>query len=437
MSQKSAGAGLLPRPAAMDERKLCILVADDSKSQLTTLSFFLRTLGHDVHCASDGHEALSIADTVDVNLVISDWMMPRMSGLDLCEAIRAREDRPYVYFILLTSKADTAAISAGFASGVDDYLSKPVVHDELKARIGSGVRILELYGQLREQRHEVELAYGELKTMHDAVNRDLQAAAKLQQSFIPSEESTCLGASIATHYRPANHIGGDLVGHFQGDDRILVAYSIDVSGHGISSALLCVQLAQMFDPNNPDRNVCFEDDSNGAWRLRRVHEIAQELNDRHQTGVDCDLYFTMGLAFIDVVTGHVEMTQCGHPAALVQRRNGQVEFMGDGGSPIGLVPFASYEILSFSLAPGDRLFLYSDGLSECENVDGEQFDDTGLERFFRSRDDERPLFSLKHLMAELDRFRQNCPFSDDVSSMLIELAPEDRCNLPLKCKQAA
>lgn len=419
------GAGIsAPAPVQQSKPALSVLVADDSKSQRTTLSFFLRKLGHNVCCASDGVEALDIINSEPVDLIISDWMMPNMTGPELCAEVRKQENRPYVYFILLTSKADTSAVSSGLASGADDYLSKPVINEELAARIGCGIRILELYGQLTEQNEKVERAYGELQVLHEAIDKDLQAAAKLQQSFIPEPTWQQPGVSIASHYLPAHHIGGDLIGHFVSGEDTLVAYSIDVSGHGISSALLCVQIAKMFDPFDPERNICFEPAENGEWHLKQPHEIAEQLNEIHQAGPDCDLYFTMTLTIVNLKTGKVDMCQCGHPAALVARRDGTVDFAGEGGCPIGLIPVADYETVSFQVYPGDRIFLYSDGVSECENADGDQFEDDRLCAFFQSNGKTAPEHIVEDLMGQLGDYRGDVPFNDDVSAILLEMTGE-------------
>ena len=148
------------------------------------------------------------------------------------------------------------------------------------------------------------------------------------------------------------------------------------------------------------------------------------MNKLHQAGPDCDLYFTMTLIILDVTTGNVDMCQCGHPAAIVKRKGGQVEFMGEGGCPIGLIPFADYETLSFQMFPEDRLFLYSDGLSECENASGVQFDDAGLSAFFRSENRPEPGEALADLMKLLDGHRGAVPFNDDISAILLEMTGE-------------
>ncbi|HEV8603748.1 MAG TPA: HD domain-containing phosphohydrolase [Tepidisphaeraceae bacterium] len=121
-----------------------ILIVDDQELSLDVLRFALEHEGHEVQTARNGHEALAALNKGEHHLVISDWDMPEMDGLDLCRSIRIRELGDYVYFILLTARDGAASIVNGLASGADDFITKPFDPDELTARVRVAERILSL-----------------------------------------------------------------------------------------------------------------------------------------------------------------------------------------------------------------------------------------------------------------------------------------------------
>lgn len=121
-----------------------ILAVDDDELCLDVLEHTLRREGHRVHKASNGEEALEVLDRGECRLVVSDWEMPRMNGLDLCREIRRRDTRGYTYVILLTSHEGTDDVVSAMAAGADDFVTKPFHPAELGARIRVGARIASL-----------------------------------------------------------------------------------------------------------------------------------------------------------------------------------------------------------------------------------------------------------------------------------------------------
>lgn len=118
-----------------------ILVADDDSISRQTLQFQLEQWGHSVLTAEDGDDAWRLFLTHDCPIVITDWMMPRMLGINLIGMIRATERTQYTYIILLTSRSRKSDLISGLESGADDFLVKPVDPNELKARLQTGLRI--------------------------------------------------------------------------------------------------------------------------------------------------------------------------------------------------------------------------------------------------------------------------------------------------------
>ncbi|MEO8126463.1 MAG: response regulator, partial [Bryobacteraceae bacterium] len=121
-----------------------ILLVDDDPSARSIPALLLRKWGYDVVEASDGQEALEILARQPIGLVISDWVMPNVSGIDLCRKIRARELDRYIYMILCTSKGEKADLIEGMEAGADDFLVKPVNKEEMRVRVRAGERVLNL-----------------------------------------------------------------------------------------------------------------------------------------------------------------------------------------------------------------------------------------------------------------------------------------------------
>ena len=125
-----------------------ILIAEDDPVTLNLLSSRLEAWGHTVSNAADGKIAWQILQKEPIDIVVSDWMMPGLDGLELCRHIRERQDTGYIYVILISAQDAKADIVHGLQSGVDDYITKPIDLDALRARIDIGARIVNLERRL-------------------------------------------------------------------------------------------------------------------------------------------------------------------------------------------------------------------------------------------------------------------------------------------------
>jgi len=403
-----------------------VLVVDDSRVQRRIMSSYLNRLGFGVVEAGSGEEALEIALGRDIDMVISDWMMPGMGGLGLCRALRAEKRDRYIYFILLTSKAEKTEIAQGFDVGADDFLAKPVALDELRARISAGARILAMERELVHRNRVATAALEELKALYNALDRDLIEARKLQQSLVRERRRSFVEGEVNLLLQPSGHVGGDLVGFFRIGDEGLGLFGIDVSGHGIASALLTARLAAYLAGNLPGQNLALGYDARGRVIARPPAEVAARMNTLMLDEVDTGHYFTMVLAAMNLRSGEVQMVQAGHPSPLIQRPDGLTRMVGTGGMPIGLLPDAVFENLSFRLEPGERLLMCSDGFSECPDPQGTLLGEDGLIAMVENGRALRGGAFLEALVWDLARFADDRDFADDLSALLFEYrGPED------------
>ncbi|PWE30060.1 fused response regulator/phosphatase [Maritimibacter sp. 55A14] len=397
-----------------------ILVADDSRMQRKILTASLRRNGVEVLEAETGDAALAICRETPVDLVLSDWMMPGMDGVEFCRAFRALGSDRYGYFILLTSKSGKDAIAQGLDAGADDFLTKPVNADELHARIRAGARILQMQRELVEKNRIVSDALAEIRTLYDALDRDLTAAKKLQESLVPEVFHDLGNARISLMLRSSGHVGGDLVGHFPIDGWRVGLYALDVSGHGVTSAMMTARLAGLLSGAVPEQNVALRRRADGGYAARPPEEVAARLNAQFMAEMDTDHYFTLLLAVFEVPTGRLTVVQAGHPHPALQAIGGEMSYLGHGGLPIGLIPDARFESFTLQLAPGERLLIYSDGVTECPDGEGGMIGEAGLARLMRRHHGLSGRAFLKIVSGELQAIAGTDDLPDDLSALLLE-----------------
>lgn len=408
------------RNARAEANGIRVLVVDDSKAQRHVLSMYLRRWGYEVLEAGTAEEALMICTSARVDMVISDWMMPGMSGVELCKSFRALPRDGYGYFILLTSKSEKSEIADGLEAGADDFVPKPVSSDELRARLRAGQRILGMQAELVEKNRVIASSMDELQKLYDSLDRDLMEARKLQQTLVRDRFRDFDQAAVSLMIRSSGHVGGDLVGAFPTDQGKLAVYSVDVSGHGVASAMMTARLAGYLSGSSPEQNLAFVQHADGRRLLRRPAEIAEAFNRLMLEEIQVEQYFTLAYAELDLATGRGRLVQAGHPHPLILRRNGRIERSGTGGLPIGLIPDAGYEESEFTLAPGDRLFLMSDGFTECPGPTGLDLGEEGLSRMLiRLQDLDSPAL-LEALVWDLTEHAGTDRFGDDVSGVLLD-----------------
>ncbi len=357
-----------------------VLVVDDSRLQRRILVASLKKWGFQVLEADNGDAALEICGNEPPDLVLSDWVMPGMSGLEFCRAFRALNREQYSYFILLTSKSEKQEVARGLDAGADDFLIKPLEADELRARIPAGARILDMQRELSEKNRLIESALEDLKLAHDAIDKDLIQARKIQESLVPELTRDVGKSRVSVLLKPCGHIGGDLVGMFSPGVNRLGFYSIDVSGHGITSAMMTARRGGYLSSKHFEQNVAMEKRFDKFYALLPPEQVAEMLNSRLMADAGIEEYFTMVYAIVDLRNGHLKMVQAGHPHPLLLREDGSTEFLGEGGLPIGLLPDATFQRIETYMKPGEKLLLYSDGFTECSVADGSLLEEEGLRK---------------------------------------------------------
>jgi len=396
-----------------------VLIVEDSPVYRRLLARMLAQWGYTVSEAENGIAALDILANQPVSLVISDWEMPEMDGLRLCREIRSRQFGHYVYVILLTAREAPDDLTLGFDAGADDFLSKPVEQSELRARLHAGARVLSLESTLAARNARLSEALRQIE-------QDLEVAARIQQSVLPAHQQRHQDYFSDWIFLPSAWVSGDIFNVFPLDNH-LGFYCVDVSGHGVGAAMMSLAVARQFLHGRAVERFLFTADNEVASPA----EVVRILNGRFCSDeVEIVSYFTMIYGVIDLATGEGRLCQAGHPTPFIVTPEGEARTVGNGGAPVGLMPDLCWTDVNFSLAAGERLCLFSDGITECENLVGEQFGQMRLQASLQAGAG----LTLNELLPQFARHlvhwrsgdnKEPLAMADDVSLLVIERTGEE------------
>jgi phosphoserine phosphatase RsbU/P len=388
-----------------------VLIVDDSSNYRLLLRHTLSKQGFGVVEAEDGEQALRLLrEHQEIAMVVSDWEMPELDGLGLCRAIREESLGRYVYIILLTARDGSGALVDGMEAGADDFLTKPVDVNELRVRLRAGQRVIDLESALAERNRHLDTAYRQ-------IHNDLQAAAAVQRSMLPPAEMIFDRLNCEWLFVPSAYLSGDMLNVKAIDDENIIFYDIDVAGHGVPAAMLSVIVNRLLAQES-ERIAEGATCSPAAVVSKMNSLLARELSD--------GAYFTMVYGVINTRTGEGSLTQAGHTHPLLVNTDGQVTKLGHGGFPVGLIDGCDYETIAFSLQPSDRLYLYSDGVTECMNAASEQFGDARFEHFLSMHAHIPLRDTLDALRQRLHEWRgdDSAEFEDDISILALQRHPD-------------
>ncbi len=213
----------------------------------------------------------------------------------------------------------------------------------------------------------------QLEIINKRMTKDLEAAGVIQRSLLPSSKPRTENVRFAWVYEPCDELGGDTLNVFRLDENRLAVYMVDVSGHGVRASLLSFTLSHWFSrlqQGSVTPVSTFERDTGFSFS---PESVAEELNRQFQMDTDNPQYFTMIYGIIDEEAGEFRFVTAGNPPIVVARNDGNTEVLTIEGFPIGIVEKPEYSENAIKLNPGDRVFLYTDGLTEAEDKNGNPY----------------------------------------------------------------
>jgi sigma-B regulation protein RsbU (phosphoserine phosphatase) len=381
-----------------------VLIAEDDPVSRQVLQSYLEQWGHTVVMAENGRQAWELFQTQQPPLVITDWMMPEVDGLELLRRIRAHPDFGYVYVILLTARSRKVDIVQGMDAGADDFLAKPFDRDELRVRVRAGVRVARLEQDLARRNTELRAANQRMK-------RDLEAAARVQQALLPTTLPDCPDVGFAWKFKPCEELAGDLLGIVPLDARHLALYVLDVSGHGPAAAMLSATVRHFLSPLA----------AAATPPLLAPAALAHELSRRFPVDAATGQYFTLLYGVLDREQRTFRYVSAGHLGPVHLPHGGEPVLCSAVGLPIGVNPEVAYHEYTIRLGIGDRLYLYSDGIPEAVRADGWPY---GAERLLASLQQSRAQSlaeSLETLVSGVEQWCGTPHLKDDVSVLGMEV----------------
>ena len=408
----------LPSPATAQEQPDRILLVDDNPANLQVLFQTLSGHGNRLLAAKNGEDALSIARKTRPELILLDVMMPGIDGYEVCRRLKEDPVTRDAAVVFLSALDETKDKVHGFDLGAVDYIGKPFQADEVVARVRAHLTIQRLRRAL--SRRNVELA-----SVNARMKRDLDAAARVQRALLPTSRPVTRRARFAWEYRPCDELAGDLLNVFNIDDRYVCLYVVDVSGHGVPSALLSVAVTRSLSLRaDPSCLVTDPGSAPGGCSIVSPAEVARRLNAIYPMDPTTGQYFTLVYGILDTFTGHFEFVCAGHPGPIRIRRDELAEIFDVAAIPIGMMEGTEYTTAALDLEPGDRLYLYSDGVTEETNAADEEF---GRERLGATL--QRGLRvtlerSVGALVREVTSWRGHDRFGDDITVLGVELCEE-------------
>jgi len=387
-----------------------VLLVDDDASNLAILRETLKTRPYRLLMAKSGEQALTIAAKARPALVLLDIMMPGIDGFETCRRLHEQPESDDVAVIFLSALDEAKDKVRGLELGAVDFISKPFDPDEVIARVETHLKIQRLERRLLRNNRALEDA-------NALMRKDLQAAARVQQSFLPKSLPEVEGAHLEWHYRPCQELAGDYLNVLLLDSHRIGMYVVDVCGHGVPSSLLAVQVARDLVSAGRDSLLIAADGS----ALNSPAEVATMLNGMYPMDANAGLYFTFLYAVLDTRNRELRFVSAGNPGPIQVARDGTVQVHNAPALPVGLFPDAQYEDSVISLDAGDRLYLHSDGLSEERDSAGEMFGMERVEETFREQRGASLAASLDTVVAQIVSWHGSELLSDDIAVLALEL----------------
>jgi serine phosphatase RsbU (regulator of sigma subunit) len=352
------------------DKRLLLLVDDDSEN-IQAVHSILKDR-YKIRVAMNGPKALELAKVEpQPDLILLDVMMPHMNGYEVCGCLKADQRTRDIPVVFLTGKTEVADETRGFEVGAVDYIHKPFSPPIMTARVRTHLMLRDAHETIARQLL--------------AINSELTMAREVQLSILPREIPQLQGLDIAARYLPMSSVAGDFYDFMVVDEKHIGILIADVSGHGLSSALIASMLqtalsAQSLNASDP------------AQVLSGLNKALYGKFRSH--------YVTAAYLFVDMEKSMANYAGGAHPPLLLRRaRTREVNEYVENGLMLGPFSDSTYSAITFSLERGDRIVLITDGIIEAADSLGNEF---GMDRLRQILESNHALPASRFTDAVLD-----------------------------------
>jgi phosphoserine phosphatase RsbU/P len=384
-----------------------LLVVDDNEDNRYTLIMRLQIEGYEnITTAEDGEAALTLLQAQQFDLVLLDVMMPKVDGYQVLQRLKAAGQLHEIPVIMISALNEINSVVQCIELGAVDYLPKPFDPVLLRARVGAS---------LDKKRLQDEVA-AHLARMES----DLEAARELQRSMLPTDFEKFTAAQrldISAMMEPAREVGGDLYDFFEMEDGRLCFLIGDVAGKGAAAALFMARTKNVI---RLMARLLRRADGSIPTPAEIITAVNQELC-QDNTGM---MFVTVFFGMLDPMTGEIGFVNAGHNPPYHLASDRVVPVASCGGRALGVRSNSAYESGSLTLAAGDAIFLYTDGVTEAFDKNDEMFSDERLEAVLRDARSGRPEAVISAVSKAVRAFCDGAEQSDDITAAVIRLQPE-------------
>jgi serine phosphatase RsbU (regulator of sigma subunit) len=369
----------------MEVQRQRIVIIDDNANDLAVTKRFLERRGYDVLPALSGEEGLAVAHQMLPDAFIVDYRMPGIDGFEVTRRIKADPELQTIPVLMLTGSDSAEHVVQGLGAGAEDFVTKGSDIEIVVARLRSLLRMKAYQDQLRR--------------MNTQMTRDLQIARRVQEALVPQRAFASPGLNIRSAYIPSEVLSGDFYDYFTLDE-MMYLFVADVSGHGLPAAILVSLLKSYIHTE--------------AANDKSLAEFMARLND-FLFSVSLPTQFATAALF-RVHQRQLLYSNAAHPPFLLyQREARRTTILEQPSNLLGAMPNMSFEEHSIAVAPGDTLFVYTDGLTDRVNRDGEFYAIDRIAALLESAPDADVNMLYDSIYGDVSNFAATEEFRDDIA----------------------
>ena len=399
----------------MIDGKKRILIVDDIAENIKVLASHLININdYVINIANDGLSAIDLASRISPDLILLDVMMPGIDGYETCRRLKSSPGTREAPIIFLTARHEIEDIVTGFNAGGADYVTKPFNSVELLSRIKTHLELKEKRDLLKEKMAVLADTQEALRLKVEQMEGEMERAHIIQEMFLPKKGPKASHYRTAFRYQPMETIGGDYITFPMPTEQGVGFFLGDLTGHGVSAALYMALIKFVSDQLIPNCVFC-------------PSELLMKMNEQLQNQMQASFLTAIyGYLKLNEDDGNFTCTLAGaaHPAPILLHKASQtVEFIKlESSAAIGIFPEMTAENTVIELNSGDRLYIYTDGITEALNEDDQEFGAEALlaavqESVLLESIDE----SLDYVLSRVDAFRGGYEVTDDITFICIEV----------------